>query len=67
MILEKIIAIIDLILAVAFFGIAFKYFPPQKKNDIFFFLSFILITIALVVTSFDEIKAAWQWFLNEVM
>lgn len=70
MILEKIIAIIALIMAAGLLAMAFKYlfhflFSPQKKSDIvalLLFLLFIFVAIALVVTSFDEIKAAWAMF-----
>lgn len=70
MILGQIIAIIALIMAIGLSAMAFKYlfpflFSPQKKSDIgslLLFLLFIFVAIALVVTSFDEIKVAWAMF-----
>lgn len=70
MVLGQIIAIVALIMVAGLLAMAFKYlFPfllsPQKKSDIaalLLFLLFIFVAIALVVTSLDEIKAAWAMF-----
>lgn len=70
MVLGQIIAIVALIMVAGFLAMAFKYlfpflFSPQKKGDIaalLLFLLFIFVAIALVLTSFDEIKAAWAMF-----
>lgn len=70
MVLGQIIAIVALIMVAGLLAMAFKYlfpflFSPQKKSDIaalLLSLLFIFVAIALVVTSFDEIKAAWAMF-----